>query len=123
MAAMKIAMRLACCALASLLAACPEPPPPVAPPKPKVAYYQDFNVSDRPLGFRLANEIDPLKADAKRFFWKAHNDAEGRIVVLETYAPPMCLQSRHSLTYDGTGTEPVKRQRQPASDCKPAKTF
>jgi len=115
-------MRRACCTLASLLAAC-EPAPPPAPPQPKVAYYQEFNVSDRPLGFRLANEIDPLKADAKRFYWKAIYDAEGRVVVLETYAPPMCLQSRLSLTYAGKGAEPVKRQRQPASDCKPAKTF
>ena len=63
------------------------------------------------------------RADPKRFFWRATYDSEGRIVALETFAYPMCLQSQLTLSYSGKDLVPVKRQRQPANDCKPAKTF
>lgn len=120
-------MRLACCILASLLAGCSEPAPPPPPPAPSSAYYQDYVVTGQPPGFRLQNQIDPARADPKRFFWRATYDGEGRVVALETYAPPMCLQSQLKLTYAGkeAGKEgaPVKRQRLPAKDCKPAKVF
>jgi hypothetical protein len=115
-------MRLACCALASLLAAC-EPAPPPAPPKPKVAYYQEYMVTGDAPGFKLAQPIEPANADPKRFFWFATYDAEGRVVTLETYAPPMCLQSRLNLFYTDKNHSPARRQRIPANDCKPAKTF
>ena len=118
-------MRLACCALASLLAACSEPASPPQAPSPVQAYYQDYVVSDRPPGFKLQNQIEPTRADPKRFYWRATYDREGRIVTLETFAYPMCLQSQLNLSYDGKGSGkeagPVKRQRQPASDCKPAR--
>jgi hypothetical protein len=117
-------MRLAFCVLASLLAACSDPasPPKPAPP-PVQAYYQEYVVSERPPGFRLQNQIEPTRADPKRFFWRATFDPEGRVVVLETFAYPMCLQSQLNLSYDGKTPAPAKRQRQPASDCKPARSF
>ena len=126
-------MRLACCVLASILlagilAACsdPAPPPPIARP-PVQAYFQDYVVSPQAPGFRLQNQIEPTRADPKRFFWRATYDREGRIVVLETFAYPMCLQSQLNLGYDdkagGKEAAPAKRHRLPASDCKPAKTF
>jgi hypothetical protein len=119
-------MRRAFCTLASLLTACSDPTPPKAPP-PVQAYFQDYMVSERPPGFTLQNQIEPTRADPKRFFWRATYDGEGRVVTLETFAYPMCLQSQLNLAYDGKGggkeAAPVKRQRQPASDCKPAKTF
>jgi len=116
-------MRLACCILASALAACSEPAPPPKPAPPAQAYFQDYVVSERPPGFRLENQIDPARADPKRFFWRATYDRDGRIVALETFAHPMCLQSQLNLTYAGKEAVPAKRQRQPANDCKPAKTF
>jgi len=118
-------MRLVFCALASFLAACSESgaPPRVSPPTQ--AYYQDYVVSERPPGFRLENQIEPARADPKRFFWRATYDRDGRIVTLETFAYPMCLQSQLNLTYAGTATgkeqAPAKRQRHPASDCKLAR--
>src|SRR5688572_6600814 len=115
-------MRLACCISVSLLAACSEPAPPKPPPAPTVAFYQEYVVSEQPPGFRLQKRIDPARADPKRFFWRATYDREGRIVALETFAYPMCLQSQLNLTYAKDGV-PVKRQRVPASDCKPGKTF
>lgn len=114
-------MRRACCILVSLLAACSEPAPPRPPPGLSVAYFQDYAVSGQPPGFRLQNQIDPARADPKRFFWRATYDSVGRIVTLETMAPPMCLQSQLVLTYAGNAAAPVKRQRQPANDCKVAK--
>ncbi len=119
---MRNRIRLACCALACLLAAC-EPAPPPAPPQPKVAYYQEYIVTGDAPGFKLAQPIEPAQADPKRFFWQATYDAEGRVVSLETYATPMCLQSRLNLTYTEKNHTPAKRQRIPASDCKPAKAF
>jgi hypothetical protein len=117
-------MRLACCILASLLAACSEPAaPPKPPPPPVQAYFQDYVVSPQAPGFTLQNQIEPTRADPKRFFWRATYDRDGRIVTLETFAYPMCLQSQLNLSYDGKAPGPAKRQRQPASDCKPAKTF
>ena len=114
-------MRLAFCILASLLAACSEPAPPRPPPAPQ-AYFQDYAVSDRPPGFKLQNQIEPTRADPKRFFWRATYDGEGRVVTLETFAYPMCLQSQLNLAYDEKAPSPAKRQRLPANDCKPAKT-
>ena len=118
-------MRLASCILASALAACSEPAPAPAPKPapPAQAYFQDYVVSDKPPGFRLANQIEHTRADPKRFFWRATYDSEGRIVALETFAYPMCLQSQLTLSYSGKDLVPVRRQRQPANDCKPAKTF
>jgi len=113
-------MRLACCLLASLLAACSEPAPP-KPAPPTQVYYQDYVVFDGPPGFKLAQPIEPAKADPKRFFWRATYDGEGRVVALETFAHPMCLQSQLNLTY-AKDSVPVKRQRVPASDCKPGRT-
>jgi hypothetical protein len=113
-------MRLAFCILASLLAACSEPAPP-APPKPKVAYFQEYTVTGDAPGFKLAQPIEPANADPKRFFWFASYDAEGRVVSLETYAPPMCLQSKLNLFYTEKNHSPARRQRIPASDCKLAK--
>ena len=43
---------------------------------------------------RLQNQIEPTRADPKRFFWRATYDGEGRVVTLETFAYPMCLQSQ-----------------------------
>jgi hypothetical protein len=120
-------MRLAFCISASLLAACSEPAPPRPPPAPTVAYFQDYAVSEQPPGFRLQNQIEPARADPKRFFWRATYDKHGRVVTLETYAHPMCLQSQLRLTYDskveGKLSAPTKRQRLPANDCKPARSF
>ena len=116
-------MRLACCILASVLAACSDPAAPPKAPPPVQAYFQDYVVSERPPGFSLQNQIEPTRADPKRFFWRATYDGEGRVVMLETFAYPMCLQSQLNLSYDGKAPGPAKRQRQPASDCKPAKTF
>jgi hypothetical protein len=116
-------MRLAFCALASLLAACSEPATPPTDPPPVQAYFQDYVVSDRPPGFKLHNQIEPTRADPKRFYWRATYDREGRVVTLETFAYPMCLQSQLTLSYDGKAPAPAKRQRQPAADCKPAKSF
>jgi hypothetical protein len=117
-------MRLGCCILASLLAACSEPASaPKPPPPPAQAYFQDYVVSERPPGFNLQNQIEPTRADPRRFFWRATYDSEGRVVMLETFAYPMCLQSQLNLAYDGRAPAPAKRQRQPASDCKPAPTF
>ena len=115
-------MRRVFCIWASLLAACSEPAPPPKPAPPAQAYFQDYAVSDKPPGFRLQNQIEHTRADPKRFFWRATYDPEGRIVALETFAYPMCLQSQLNLTYAKDGV-PVKRQRVPASDCKPGKTF
>ena len=113
-------MRRACCILASVLAACSDPEAaPKAPPAAAQAYFQDYVVHDKAPGFRLENQIEPTRADPKRFFWRATYDREGRIVTLETFAYPMCLQSQLTLTYAKDG--PVKRQGLPASDCKVAK--
>ena len=114
-------MRLAFCILASGLAACSEPVPPPREPAPAQAYFQDYVVSERPPGFQLKNQIEQTRADPKRFYWRATYDREGRIVQLETFAYPMCLQSQLTMTYDGKEPKPAKRQRQPASDCKPVK--
>jgi hypothetical protein len=118
-------MRLGFCVLASFLAACSDPASPPKTPPPTQAYYQDYVVSERPPGFKLENQIEPSRADPKRFYWRATYDREGRIVTLETFAHPMCLQSQLNLTYAGkaTGKEqaPAKRQRHPASDCKLAR--
>ena len=108
---------------ASLLAACSEPAPPKAPPAPSVAFYQEYVVTEQAPGFKLQKQIDPARADPKRFFWRATYDADGRIVSLETFAYPMCLQSQLSLTYAGKELTPAKRQRVPANNCKPVKTF
>jgi len=116
-------MRLVFCVLASGLAACSEPAPPRSSPAPTIAYYQDFEVSGQPPGFRLQNQIEPARADPKRFFWRATYDNQGRVVRLETYTPPMCLQSRLNLTYEGKGPAPAKRQRLPAANCKLAQSF
>ena len=116
-------MRLVFCISASLLAACSEPAPPRPPPAPSVAFYQEYVVTEQPPGFKLQKQIDPTRADPKRFFWRATYDNDGRIVSLETFAYPMCLQSQLSLTYAGKELTPAKRQRLPANDCKPAKTF
>ena len=116
-------MRRAFCIWASLLAACSEPAPPKPPPAPSVAYYQEYVVTEQAPGFKLQKQIDPARADPKRFFWRATYDPEGRIVALDTFAYPMCLQSQLSLTYAGKEVVPAKRQRVPANDCKPAKTF
>jgi hypothetical protein len=118
-------MRRAFCILASLLAGCSDPEAaPKAPPAVQ-AYFQDYVVHDKAPGFQLQNQIEPTRADPKRFFWRATYDREGRIVTLETFAYPMCLQSQLTLTYPGkdAGKEQgqVKRQRTPANDCKPAK--
>ena len=120
-------MRLAFCISLSLLAACSEPAPPRGAAGPTVAYFQEYAVSDQPPGFKLQTQIDPKHADPKRFYWRATYDSDGRVTTLETYAHPMCLQSQLKLTYDAKNSSkvqaPVKRQRVPASDCKPAKTF
>jgi hypothetical protein len=114
-------MRRAFCVLASVLAACSDPAsPPEAPPTVQ-AYFQDYVVSPQAPGFKLQNQIEPTRADPKRFFWRATYDSEGRIVTLETFAYPMCLQSQLNLAYDSKGQGPAKRQRTPANDCKPAK--
>jgi hypothetical protein len=114
-------MRLAFCALASCLAACSDSgSPPRAAPTSQ-AYYQDYVVLERSPGFRLENQIEPSRADPKRFFWRATYDRDGRIVVLETFAYPMCLQSQLNLTYAGKAPVPAKRQRHAASDCKLAR--
>src|SRR5262245_44356174 len=115
-------MRLACCILASLLAACSEPAPP-KPEPPKQEYLLASVVAEKPPGFRLENRIDHTRADPKRFYWRATYDGEGRVTTLETFAYPMCLQSQLTLTYRDKEVLPAKRQRQPANDCKPAKTF
>jgi hypothetical protein len=116
-------MRRAFCILASLLAACSEPAsPPKAPPTVQ-AYFQDYVVSPDAPGFKLQNQIEPTRADPKRFFWRATYDGEGRIVTLETFAYPMCLQSQLNLAYEGKGQGGAKRQRTPANDCKPVKGF
>ena len=116
-------MRRAYCILASLLAACSDPAAsPKAPPPAAQAYFQDYVVHDKAPGFRLENQIEPTRADPKRFYWRATYDREGRIVMLETFAYPMCLQSQLTLTY-ANEPGPVKRQRLPANDCKLAKTF
>ena len=70
-------MRLVFCVLASGLAACSEPAPPRSSPAPTIAYYQDFEVSGQPPGFRLQNQIEPARADPKRFFWRATYDSQG----------------------------------------------
>jgi hypothetical protein len=118
-------MRLGFCVLASLLAACSESGSPPRSAPPAQAYFQDYVVLQGPPGFRLENQIEPSRADPKRFFWRATYDRDGRIVTLETFAHPMCLQSQLNLTYAGkaTGKEqaPAKRQRLPASDCKPGR--
>lgn len=114
-------MRRAFCILASLLAACSEPPPPPREPPAVQAYYQDFRVVEKAPGFQLLNQIEQTRADPKRFYWRATYDKEGRIVMLETFAYPMCLQSQLTLTYAGKEPKPATRQRQPASDCKLAK--
>ena len=114
-------MRLVFCVLASGLAACSEPAPPRSSPAPTIAYYQDFEVSGQPPGFRLQNQIEPARADPKRFFWRATYDSQGRVVRLETYTPPMCLQSKLNLFYTEKNHSPARRQRIPASDCKLAK--
>jgi hypothetical protein len=116
-------MRLVFCISASLLAACSEPAPPRPPPAPTVAYFQEYVVTGQPPGFRLQKQIEPSRADPKRFYWRATYDGEGRIVTLETFAHPMCLQSQLKLTYAGKELAPAKRQRLPASDCKVARTF
>jgi hypothetical protein len=116
-------MRLAFCISASFLVACSEAGAPPKPPPATQAYFQDYVVSERAPGFRLENQIEPTRADPKRFYWRATYDRDGRIVMLETFAYPMCLQSQLNLSYDGKAPAPAKRQRQPASDCKPAKTF
>ena len=111
-------MRLAFCILASLLAACSDPAaPPRAAPATQ-AYFQDYVVAEGSPGFRLQNQIEPSRADPKRFFWRATYDREGRIVALETFAYPMCLQSRLNLTYADRQTAPAKRERLAADDCK-----
>ena len=74
-------MRRACCILASVLAACSDPEAaPKAPPAAAQAYFQDYVVHDKAPGFRLENQIEPTRADPKRFFWRATYDREGRIV-------------------------------------------
>src|SRR5262245_19119907 len=114
-------MRRAFCISASLLAACSEPAPPPTETPAQAYYVQDYVVSERPPGFRLENQIEHTRADPKRFYWRATYDKDGRIVRLETFAYPMCLQSQLNLSYDGKAMTPAKRQRQPASDCKLAK--
>jgi hypothetical protein len=116
-------MRRAFCILASLLAACSEPPSPPRQPPAVQAYFQDYVVTEKAPGFKLTNQIEQTRADPKRFYWRATYDGNGRIVMLETFAYPACLQSQLSLTYAGEGKDsaPAKRQRQPASDCKLAK--
>jgi hypothetical protein len=114
-------MRLAFCILASGLAACSEPAAPPREPEPAHAYFQDYAVSERPPGFQLKNQIEHTRADPKRFYWRATYDKTGRIVRLETFAYPMCLQSQLNLTYAGEEKSPARRQRHPASDCKLAK--
>src|SRR5690348_8905108 len=116
-------MRRACCILASLLAACSEPGVPGKPAPESSAYFQDYVVSAEPPGFRLDKQIEPAHADPKRFYWRATYDRAGRIVRLETFAYPMCLQSQLNLTYAEKGAAPVKRQRYAAADCKLAKPF
>ena len=116
-------MRRGFCVLASCLAACSDPAPPPNAPPPAQAYFQDYVVSERPPGFTLRNQIEPTRADPKRFFWRATYDSQGRVVRLETYTPPMCLQSRLNLTYEGRGPAPAKRQRLPAANCKLAQSF
>jgi hypothetical protein len=112
-------MRLGFCVLASLLAACSEPASaPKAAPAMQ-AYFQDYVVSPDAPGFKLQNQIEPTRADPKRFFWRATYDGDGRIVTLETFAYPMCLQSQLNLAYEGKGPGGAKRQRTPANDCKP----
>ena len=116
-------MRRAFCISASLLAACSEPPPPPRTPLPVQAYYQDYKVTEKAPGFRLDNQIEQTRADPKRFYWRATYDNEGRIVLLETFAYPMCLQSQLTLIYVDKEKSPSKRQRLPASDCKLAKSY
>src|SRR5262245_59180360 len=111
-------MRRAFCILASALAACSEPPPPPKAQPAVQAYFQAYVVIERAPGFRLDNQIEQTRADPKRFYWRATYDRDGRVVMLETFAYPMCLQSQLSLTYNGKEPAPAKRQRQPASDCK-----
>jgi hypothetical protein len=115
-------MRLGCCILISLLAACSDSASsPKAPAAESASYFQDYVVSAQPPGFRLEKQIEPARADPKRFFWRATYDRQGRIVLLETYAYPMCLQSQLKLTYADQAAAPAKRQRYAASDCKPVK--
>jgi hypothetical protein len=117
-------MRLVCCILTSLLAGCSDSG--TTPPKPapeSSAYFQDYVVAAEPPGFRLEKQIEPARADPKRFYWRATYDREGRIVRLETFAYPMCLQSQLNLTYAGKQAAPATRQRLSASDCKIAKRF
>jgi hypothetical protein len=114
-------MRRACCILASLLAACSDPASPPRPAPESSAYFQDYVVSPDGPGFRLEKQIEPSRADPKRFFWRATYDRQGRIVRLETFAYPMCLQSQLNLTYADKGTAVLKRQRYSASDCKIAR--
>ena len=111
-------MRLTCCILASLLAACSDSTPSAKSVAPSVAYFQDYVLSADPPGFRLQNQIEPARADPKRFYWRATYDREGRIVTLETFAYPTCLQSQLNLTYVDQQTVPAKRQRVAASECK-----
>jgi soluble lytic murein transglycosylase-like protein len=115
-------MRLVCCILASLLAACSDAGTTPAKPAPESsAYFQDYVVAAEPPGFRLEKQIEPARADPKRFYWRATYDREGRIVRLETFAYPMCLQSQLNLTYAEKQAAPAKRQRLSASNCQLAK--
>jgi len=116
-------MRRACCILASLLAACSESGAPARPAPESSAYFQDYVVAAEPPGFRLDKQIEPARADPKRFYWRATYDREGRIVRLETFAYPMCLQSQLNLTYVDKQNVPAKRQRLSANDCKLAKSL
>jgi len=109
--------------LASLLAACSDPAAPPRPAGESSAYFQDYVVSAEPPGFRLDRQIEPTRADPKRFYWRATYDREGRIVRLETFAYPMCLQSQLNLTYVDKQNVPAKRQRLSANDCKLAKSL
>ena len=103
-------MRRAFCILARGLAACSEPAPPPKPPPPPQAYFQDYMVSEQEQaqGFTLQNQIEPTRADPKRFFWRATYDGEGRVVTLETFAYPMCLQLSSS-TWPTTARHPRRR--------------
>jgi len=116
-------MRLAFCISASLLAGCSESSQSSRTLSTVQVYYQDYVVSEKAPGFQLKNQIEQTRADPKRFYWRATYDNEGRVVMLETFAYPMCLQSQLTLVYAGKEKSPSKRQRLPASDCKLAKSF
>jgi hypothetical protein len=96
------------------LLGCSQPP---AMPKNTKIYYQNYVKSSNALGFWLRNEIDPSQAKPNQYYWYAAYDAEGRIVVLESLVPPMCIETRQIFSYQGKGTKPIKRELHTVNEC------